>query len=228
MEVTVTVAGVEELAAYWRELPGQLRRAAGWGAYAAAATIEYAARDTVPHRFGYLMASGELKKEGTDFGKSTVQSYTVVYAESYAWEVHEATHWNFGQPGERRGWGKDRAHIEVPPSDRGWRGAKWLEKALEEVRPKYEDIVGQAISGILQKQASASAAAGIPQGTNAPVKAGPPRLVKKGTTSPGATKPVAIYHVQDPAEDSSSAAAMFRAATGVTVSGVKMGKVDGD
>lgn len=121
------------------------------------------------------MESGRIQVDSLDIDGSSLALYDVVYDTEYAWKIHETTWYNFAQPGEMR----PGANKAVPPSDRGWRGAKWLEKAGQEIAPQYEDIVGAAIKDMLDKQEAVSRAR-IAQAGKAP-----PRLVKKGAPSVG-------------------------------------------
>ncbi|RPJ35238.1 MAG: hypothetical protein EHM35_09325 [Planctomycetaceae bacterium] len=175
VRVNVDVIGIESLKKYWAQLPAQLRRAAAGGAYHAAFRVLEAANDTVPHRTGLTMESGRIQVGSEDIDNASLALYGVVYDTEYAWKIHETTWYNFAQPGEMR----PGAYKPVPPSDRGWRGAKWLERASAEIAPQYEDIVGSAIRDMLDKQEAASRARIAQAGK------GPPRLVKKGTTSGG-------------------------------------------
>lgn len=183
VKVSVDVLGVQELHKYWRQLPMQIRRAAGWGADLAAKQIFAAADDTVPFRHGFTMESGRIQDDFHNVDTSVIRFYDIVYDTEYAWKIHEAVGWEFGQPGDMKGWGRDKATEQVPPSKRGWRGAKWLEKAMEEYAPQYEDIVTGAIQAMLAEQEALSRSR-IPQTSGGTGKA-PPRLVKKGQASGG-------------------------------------------
>jgi|JI10StandDraft_1071094.scaffolds.fasta_scaffold02807_18 hypothetical protein len=176
------IAGLPELKKYWGTFTGNFRRRAGHGAYFAAARILKFSNDMVPHRTGNTRDSGKVSKGTQDFGSSSVGEYTISYDTEYAWKIHESTWVKFRQPGETLPGFK-----EIPPSDRG-RQAKFLEKAAAEVSADYVDIVGDEIRKFLANQPTVSSS---PSGR-------PPMLVKKGTSSGGATRAVTIRHEPEP------------------------------
>jgi hypothetical protein len=178
------VTGIAEMRDFWRSLPPALRRRAGWGAWYAAQHVWKASQDMVPFRTGDTMRSaGEgPKKDVTHFDTSAVGSYSVSYDTEYAWKIHESTWQSFRQPGDET---TPYNPEPIPPTTRG-RQAKYLEKALAEVADDYQDIVGQEIRGMI----------GAIQAKR--VMSGGPRLVKKGTSSGGATVPVALSEPEPP------------------------------
>jgi hypothetical protein len=180
IEIDVSSSSDRHLEVFWKKLPGNLRRAAGWGAWYAAQAIFRAADDMVPHRSAATMESGAIQKTTKNFGKSRVSAYGIKYDTEYAWAIHEnVLGETFRQPGnEHPNW----KHKPIPPTKRG-RQEKWLEKAMNEVSPTYEDVVGAAVQVHFiefAKKARAARAAKAASAASVPEVKEPPRPVRRG------------------------------------------------
>lgn len=84
----------------------------------------------------------------SDTFRNAISEFRITYGDEKAWFIHEVEQ-TYHQAGEPTSSGKGQ--LKVPDSQGRRRGAKFLERALEEVAPKYPDWVAAEIQAMLDK-----------------------------------------------------------------------------
>jgi hypothetical protein len=126
-------------------------------------------------RPAHLLDEPEAEERGdlpsrSEVARKPIAEYKVEYNDEKAWFIHEASEMDFRQAGEftTSSAGADK----VPDSEGRKRGAKYLERAVDEVGPQYPDWVAAEIEAAIGRMKPAPAAKPFD---------GRPRLVKKST-----------------------------------------------